>query len=51
MPAHWKLRSMGTDSGFFENALLTFLEARDTPYIVVARLTQTVKRKAAQLAT
>ena len=32
-------------------AFLTFLEARGIPYIVVARLTQTVKRKAAELAT
>ena len=51
MPAHWKLRTVRADSGFFENALLTFLEARGIPYIIVARLTQTVKRKAAGLAT
>jgi hypothetical protein len=50
MPAHWKLRTVRADSGFFENALLTFLEARSIPYIIVARLTQTVKRKAASLA-
>ncbi len=51
MPAHWKLRTVRADSGFFENTLLTFLEARGLPYIVVARLTQTVKRKATGLAT
>jgi hypothetical protein len=51
MPTHWKLRTVRADSGFFENALLIFLEARGIPYIVVARLTQTVKRKAAGLAT
>jgi len=34
-----------------ENALLTFLEASAIPSIVVARLTQTVKRKDAGLAT
>jgi len=51
MPAGWKLRTVRADSGFFENALLSFLEARGIPYIVVARLTQTVKRKAAGLAT
>ena len=44
MPAHWKLRTVRADSGFFENALLTFLEARGIPYIVVARLTQTAMR-------
>lgn len=51
MPSHWKLRTVRADSGFFENALLSFLESRGIPYIVVARLTQTVKRKAASLAT
>jgi hypothetical protein len=51
MPATLKLRTIRADSGFFEDALLSFLEARAIPYIVVARLTQTVKRKAADLAT
>jgi hypothetical protein len=51
MPAGWKLRVVRADSGFFENALLTFLESLGIPYIVVARLTHTVKRKAASLAT
>jgi hypothetical protein len=51
MPGHWKLRTIRADSGFFENALLTFLEELGIPYIIVARLTQTVKRKAAGLAT
>ncbi len=51
MPAHWKLRTVRADSGFFENPLLTFLEALGIPYIVVARLTQNVKRKAAELAS
>lgn len=50
MPAHWKLRTVRADSGFFENPLLTFLEELGIPYIVVARLTQNVKRKAAGLA-
>jgi len=51
MPTSWKLRTVRADSGFFENAFLTFLEANQIPYIVVARLTQTVKRKAANIAT
>ena len=50
MPASWKLRTVRADSGFFDNALLSFLEARSIPYIVVARLTTTLKRKAAGLA-
>jgi hypothetical protein len=41
MPALWKLRTVWADPGFFENAPLTFLEARWIPNIVVARLTQT----------
>jgi hypothetical protein len=36
---------------FLAEALLTFLEARGIPYILVARLTQKVERKAAGLAT
>jgi hypothetical protein len=51
MPAGWKLRTLRADSGFFENALLAFLEELGIPYIVVARLTHAVKRKAAGLAT
>jgi hypothetical protein len=47
MPAHWKLRTVRADLGFFENPLVTFLEALSIPYIVVARLTQNVKRKVA----
>lgn len=50
MPAAWKLRCVRADSGFFDNALLSFLETRAIPYIVVARLTTTLKRKAAGLA-
>lgn len=50
MPATWKLRCVRADSGFFDNALLSFLEERAIPYIVVARLTTTLKRKAAGLA-
>jgi hypothetical protein len=34
------------DSGFFEDQLLSFLEQRRLPYIVVARLTKWVKREA-----
>jgi hypothetical protein len=50
MPAAWKLRTVRADSGFFDNTLLSFLEARAIPYIVVARLTKTIKHKAAGLA-
>lgn len=39
-----KIRRLRADSGFFEDQLLSFLEQRQLPYIVVARLTKWVKR-------
>jgi len=41
-----KIRRLRADSGFFEDQLLSFLEQRQLPYIVVARLTKWVKRAA-----
>jgi hypothetical protein len=41
-----KIRLLRADSGFFDDKLLTFLEQRLLPYIVVARLTPWVKRAA-----
>jgi hypothetical protein len=41
-----KIRRLRADSGFFEDQLLSFLEQRRLPYIVVARLTKWVKRSA-----
>lgn len=41
-----KIRLLRADSGFFDDLLLLFLEQRRLPYIVVARLTQWVKRAA-----
>jgi hypothetical protein len=41
-----KIRRLRADSGFFEGQLLSFLEQRQLPYIVVARLTKWVKRAA-----
>ena len=41
-----KIRLLRADSGFFEDLLLSFLEQRQIPYIVVARLTKWVKREA-----
>jgi Transposase DDE domain group 1 len=43
------LRTVRADSGFFDQVLLEFLEQRQLPYIVVARLTSTLKRKCAGL--
>jgi hypothetical protein len=50
LPDTWKLRTVRADSGFFSDAILSFLEDRRIPYIVVARLTRPLKRKVAGLA-
>ena len=49
LPVGWGIRCVRADSGFFDNALLSFLEQRHVPYLVVARLTTQLKRKAASL--
>ena len=41
-----RIRIVRADSGFFEDKLLSFLEQRSLPYIVVARLTKWIKREA-----
>src|SRR5260370_22939247 len=41
-----KIRLVRADSGFFDDKLLSFLEQRRLPYIVVARLTPWIKREA-----
>lgn len=43
------IRVVRGDSGFFDDKLLEFLEARELPYIVVARLTSWLKREAARV--
>ncbi len=45
LPRDWKLRCVRVGSGFFDKALLGFLEERDIPYIVVARLTAEIERR------
>ena len=49
LPMGWKLRCVRADSGFFAQEMLGLLEERNLPYIVVARLTQGIKRRAAGL--
>lgn len=44
-----KIRLVRADSGFFDDKLLTFLEQRCLPYIVVTRLTPWVKREAQRI--
>ena len=44
-----RIRVLRADSGFFDDKLLSFLEQRQLPYIVVARLTPWLKRQAAQV--
>jgi DNA-directed RNA polymerase subunit N (RpoN/RPB10) len=41
-----KIRLLRADSGFFDDKLLSFLEQRLLPYIIVAKLTPWVKRAA-----
>jgi hypothetical protein len=47
LPPGMNLRCVRADSGFFEEVLLAFLEQRQLPYLVVARLTTRLKRRAA----
>ena len=41
-----RVRVVRADSGFFDDKLLTFLEERELPYIIVARLTRWIKSEA-----
>ena len=43
------LRVVRADAGFFDNELLSFLEARELDYIVVARFTKSVKREVTRI--
>jgi hypothetical protein len=47
LPEGMWIRCVRADSGFFEEALLSFLEERNLPYLVVARMTSTLKRRCA----
>lgn len=47
LPAGTWIRTVRADSGFFDQALLEFLEERALPYVIVARLTSTLKRRCA----
>ncbi len=49
MPTDGRLRTVRADSGFFDQALLGFLEERALPYIIVARMTRTLKAAAASI--
>ena len=47
LPEGTWLRTVRADSGFFDGAFFDFLEERGLPYVVVARLTRTLKRQCA----
>jgi len=49
LPAGTWIRTVRADSGFFDQALLAFLEERALPYVIVARLTTTLKRQCAAI--
>ena len=45
LPEGWRVRTVRADSGFFDQALLGFLEERGLPYLIVARLTGQLKQR------
>lgn len=45
LPEGTWVRTVRADSGFFDGSLLDFLEERELPYVVVARMTSTLKGK------
>ena len=47
LPEGMWVRTVRADSGFFDGTFLDFLEARALPYVVVARMTSTLKRQCA----
>jgi len=47
LPQGTWLRTVRADSGFFDGHFLDFLEERSLPYVVVARMTTTLKRQCA----
>jgi hypothetical protein len=47
LPEGMWVRTVRADSGFFEEALLAFLEERALPYVIVARMTSTLKGQCA----
>jgi hypothetical protein len=49
LPEGMWIRTVRADSGFFDGSFLDFLEERGLLYVVVARLTATLKRKCAGL--
>jgi hypothetical protein len=49
LPEGLWIRCVRADSGFFEESLLAFLEEQRLPYLIVARLTQRLKRRAAMI--
>jgi hypothetical protein len=47
LPEGTWVRTVRADSGFFDGRFLDFLEERSLPYVVVARMTTTLKRQCA----
>jgi len=47
LPGGMWLRTVRAESGFFDETLLAFLEGRALLYVIVARMTSTLKRKCA----
>lgn len=49
LPEGTWIRTVRADSGFFDGEFLDFLEERALPYVVVARMTRTLKRQCAAI--
>lgn len=47
LPSGWRLRTLRADSGFFDGSFLSFLESKALPYVIVARMTATLKLRLA----
>ena len=45
LPVGWRLRTVRADRGFFDQALLSYLEECGLPYRIVARLTTQIKAR------
>lgn len=45
LPAGYEVQGLRADCGFFDQALLEFLEARRVPYVVVVRRKETIQRQ------
>lgn len=51
LPASWRIEGVRADSGFFDQKLLEFLEARSLRYVIVVRRQATIQHQALGITT